>query len=117
MQRLTSKKLRADLRANRVRSAFSGTSQRPRLSIYISNSHISAQIIDDSKRSTLASVTTVGAKTTGTMSQKAAWVGSEVAKKALAAKIKKVVFDRGSRKYHGRIKALAEAARQEGLNF
>jgi large subunit ribosomal protein L18 len=105
-------------RAFRTRTRTRGTTERPRLSIHISNLHISAQIIDDSKSKTLAAVTTVGQKATGkTAMERAEWVGSEVAKKAKTAKVKKVVFDRGNRLYHGRVKALAEAARKEGLEF
>ena len=107
-----------NLRKHRIRAVVSGTSERPRLSVYVSNLHISAQLIDDTKHATLAYVTTVGQKTVnGNMSDKAAWVGSEIGKKAKTAKIIKVVFDRNGHIYHGRVKALAEAARQEGLEF
>jgi len=86
--------------------------------VHVSNRHISAQIIDDTKHRTLVQVTTVGQKAaTGTMTDRATWVGTEVAKKAKAAKVTTVVFDRGSRLYHGRIKALADAARAGGLEF
>lgn len=106
------------LRKNRVRAKVSGTSERPRLSARISNLHISAQIIDDTSHKTIASVTTVGQKAvTGTMTEKAAWVGTEIAKKAKAKKVKAVAFDRGGKQYHGRIKALADAARAGGLEF
>jgi large subunit ribosomal protein L18 len=75
-------------------------------------------LIDDSKSSTIAYVTTVGAKSTGdTMTEKAVWAGKEMAKKAKTAKITKVVFDRNGKLFHGRIKALAEAAREAGLEF
>ncbi len=117
MNRLTSKLQKSLRRQNRVRTVVRGTSDRPRLSVFVSNQHISAQIIDDSKQLTLVSYSTAGKKTTGTMTEKAAVVGSEVAKKAKAKKINKVVFDRGSRIYHGRVKALADAARKEGLDF
>jgi len=79
--------------------------------------HVSAQLIDDTVGKTLASSTTVGKKATGTMSEKAAVIGSEIAKKAKKAKIEKVVFDRNGRQYAGRLKALADAARKEGLDF
>ena len=79
--------------------------------------HISAQLIDDDKSATLASATTVGSKFKGTMTEKAKKVGEEIAKKAKAVKIKKVTFDRGSKKYHGRIKALADSARENGMEF
>ena len=104
-------------RANRTRAKIHGTSERPRLSVHFSNLHITAQIIDDDKKVTLAYATTVGAKMTGTKTEKAAKIGEEIAKKAKTAKIKKVVFDRGSKLYAGRMSALADAARKEGLEF
>ena len=105
-------------RKNRIRSVVSGTTERPRLSIFVSNKHISAQLIDDTKHTTVAAITTVGQKAaTGTMTEKAAWVGTEIAKKAKTAKIKAVVFDRNGKLYHGRVKALADAARAGGLEF
>lgn len=105
-------------RKSRIRSVVSGTAARPRLSVHVSNLHITAQVIDDTVHKTLAAVSTVGQKTaTGTMTEKAAWVGAEIAKKAKAAKVKAVVFDRGGKVYHGRVKALADAARKEGLEF
>ncbi len=105
-------------RKNRIRAIVIGTTERPRLCVYISNLHITAQIIDDSKGTTLAAMTTVGQKAVkGTMTEKAAWAGTEIAKKAKAAKVTKVVFDRSGRQYHGRVKALAEAARAGGLEF
>jgi large subunit ribosomal protein L18 len=85
--------------------------------VNISNLHVSAQIIDDDKCVTLCHATTVGSKIDGTLSEKAAWVGKEIGQKGKKAKIVKVVFDRGSRKYHGRVKCLADAARAEGLEF
>jgi large subunit ribosomal protein L18 len=85
--------------------------------VYVSNLHIHAQVIDDSKGKTLASSTSVKADTRGSLSEKAAWVGTDIAKKAKKAKVTKVVFDRNGRKYHGRLKALAEAARAGGLEF
>jgi len=117
MNRLTSKLKTSLRRQNRVRSVVRGTTERPRLSIFVSNQHISAQIIDDSKQLTIVSYSTAGKKTTGTMTDRAIVVGSEIAKLAKAKKVKKVVFDRGSRIYHGRVKALADAARKEGLDF
>lgn len=105
-------------RKHRVRATVSGTAERPRLSVHISNKHITAQVIDDESGKTLAYATTVGAKAAkGTMKERAAWVGQEVAKKAIAAKVKKVVFDRGGHIYHGRVAALADAARNAGLEF
>jgi len=80
--------------------------------------HITAQIVDDQAMKTLAYATTVGSKNQkGTMTDKAVAVGVEIANKAKTVKVNKVVFDRGSKLYHGRIKALAEAARKEGLDF
>lgn len=104
-------------RANRTRAKIHGTSERPRLSVHFSNLHITAQVIDDDKKTTLAYATTVGAKMTGTKTEKAAKIGEEIAKKAKAAKVSKVVFDRGSKLYAGRMAALADAARKEGLEF
>jgi large subunit ribosomal protein L18 len=105
-------------RQGRIRSVVSGTAQRPRLSVYVSNLHITAQLVDDTSSKTLAYVTTVGQKSLkGTMTEKAEWVGAEIAKQAKAAKIKAVVFDRGGKLYHGRVAALANAARNAGLEF
>ena len=104
-------------RANRTRAKIHGTAERPRLSVHISNKHITAQIIDDDKSTTLAYATTVGSKAKGNKTELAAQVGQEIAKKAQKAKIKAVVFDRGSKLYAGRMSALADAARKEGLEF
>ena len=118
MNKLAHKLQNAAQRARRVRAKVSGSTERPRLSVRISNRHISAQLIDDSKHSTIAYASTVGAKAaTGTMTEKAAWVGTEIAKKAKAAKVTAVVYDRGSHLYHGRVQALADAARKAGLEF
>jgi large subunit ribosomal protein L18 len=105
-------------RKGRIRAVVSGTAKRPRLSVYISNLHVTAQLIDDTTHQSLAYITTVGQKALkGTMTEKAAWVGTEIAGKAKAAKIKTVVFDRGGKLYHGRVAVLAEAARKAGLEF
>lgn len=118
MNRLTDVVRNKRLRKNRVRTVVSGTTERPRLSVHISNRHVSAQLIDDTKHTTLASVSTVGkVKAEGSLLERAAWVGSEIANKAQKAKIKRVVFDRNGRLYHGRVKALADAAREQGLEF
>lgn len=117
MNRLISKQRLAERRRRRTRAKLHGTADRPRLSVHFSNLHVTAQLIDDELQTTLAYVTTVGAKTSGSQSQKAAWVGSQIAKKAASRKVKKVIFDRGAHLYHGRVKALAEAARQAGLEF
>lgn len=104
-------------RAKRTRARIHGTAERPRLTVNISNQHIIAQVIDDDKGVTVAYATTVGSKITGTMAEKAAKIGTEIAKKAKAAKVGKVVFDRGAKLYAGRMSALADAARKEGLEF
>ena len=105
------------MRKARTRAKIHGTEERPRLTVHFSNLHITAQIIDDDKKTTLAYATTKGAKMTGTKTEKAAKIGAEIAKKAKAAKVSKVVFDRGAKLYAGRMNALAEAARKEGLEF
>lgn len=105
------------LRKNRVRATVKGTAERPRLTVFISNKHVSAQIIDDTSGKSLVASSTVGKTIDGTMTEKAKLIGSDIASKAKKVKIKKVVFDRNGRIYHGRIKALAEAARAEGLEF
>ena len=117
MNRLASKSQNARRRASRVRTLVKGTTERPRLSVFISNMHVSAQIIDDASGKTLAYATTVGKSASGSKTEQAALVGKDIAAKAKKAKIKNVAFDRGSRKYHGRIKALADAARAEGMEF
>lgn len=105
-------------RKHRVRATVVGTAERPRLSIYISNRHVVAQVIDDSTHKTLAYATTVGNKASkGTMTDRAAQIGAEIAKAAKAAKVDKVVLDRGSKLYHGRVAALADAARKSGLEL
>jgi len=117
MSNLAKKLLNKSLRKNRVRSKITGTAERPRLTVTISNKHISAQLIDDVKQHTVAAATTVGTKQAGTMTEQAAFVGSEIAKKAKKAKITTVVFDRNGRQYAGRLASLADAARKEGLEF
>ncbi len=117
MNRLIKKNSNNFRRKNRIRSVVEGTSDRPRLTVTISNLHIAAQIIDDSKSTTIAATTSVGKKLTGTMTEKAIVIGKEIATKGKKAKVKQVVFDRNGKKYHGRIKALADAARAEGLEF
>lgn len=104
----------------RVRNKLSGTPERPRLNVYRSNSHIYAQLIDDVNAVTLASASTLdkdlGVDATGNV-EAAKKVGELVAKRAVEKGVKEVVFDRGGYLYHGRIKALAEAAREAGLQF
>ena len=118
MDRIAHKVKNLSRRKNRVRNNVFGTSERPRLSVFVSNRHIVAQIIDDTAHKTLAHASTVGQKAaSGTMTEKATWLGQEISKRAQKAKVKRVTFDRGSRLYHGRIKALADAARAGGLEF
>ena len=114
---LALKKQNLALRKGRVRAKISGTAKRPRLTVTISNLHVSAQIIDDVAQKTLVSATTVGSKAKGTKTELAAKIGAEIAKKAKKAKINTVVFDRNGRQYAGRLHALADAARKEGLEF
>lgn len=117
MTNLAKKLLNRSLRKSRVRAKVHGTAERPRLSVVISNMHVSAQLIDDDKQHTLASATSVGSKLTGTMTEKCASIGTEIAKKAKKVKVTTVVFDRNGRQYAGRLGALADAARKEGLEF
>jgi len=102
----------------RVRSKISGTPECPRLCVYRSNKNIEAQIIDDVKKVTLVASSSMGLKLeNGSNIEAASKVGADLAEKAKAKKIKKVVFDRSGYIYHGRVKALAEAAREAGLEF
>lgn len=117
MTDLTKKLLNRALRSTRVRAKITGTAVRPRLTVTISNKHVSAQIIDDVAKKTIVSATTVGTKQTGTMTEQATYVGEDIAKKAKKAKITSVVFDRNGRQYAKRLSALADAARKEGLEF
>ena len=105
-------------RHTRVRNKISGTAECPRLNVFRSNTQIFAQIIDDVKGTTLVSSSSVELKIkNGGNAEGAALVGKDIAEKALKAKIKNVVFDRGGYLYHGRVKALAVAARENGLEF
>jgi len=117
MNSLAKKLLNKNLRKARVRAKVNGSSERPRLTVTISNLQVSAQLIDDVNGKTLVAATTVGKKSTGSLTDKSASVGTEIAKKAAKAKITTVVFDRNGRAYAGRLKALADAARKEGLEF
>lgn len=109
--------MNAIFRKERTRAKIHGTAERPRLSVNISNKHVSAQLIDDDKGATLVYATTVGSKLKGTKTELCAQIGAELGKKAKKAKISKAVFDRGSKLYAGRMSALADAARKEGLEF
>lgn len=107
-----------ELRKHRVRGKIRGVSDKLRLSVHRSNKFIYAQIIDDNKKETLVAVSESGIKKEGLKkSEVAKEVGMALAKKALAKKISEVVFDRGQYKYHGRVKAVAEGAREGGLKF
>ena len=103
------------LRKNRVRAKIGGTAERPRLSVYVSNKNVIAQLIDDINGKTLAYADSK--KMQGSLTDKAVKVGEAIAEAAKKAKIDTVVFDRGGRQYAGRLHALANAAREKGLKF
>ncbi len=118
MNRLDHKRDNKRIRKNRVRSTVVGTAERPRMSVHISNRHVSVQIINDATGTTLVSSSTVQEKKpAGTVTELCAQIGADIAKKAVKAKIKYVVFDRNGRAYQGRLNALATAARENGLEF
>lgn len=107
-------------RHSRIRETVVGTTDRPRLNVFRSNANITAQIIDDEKGVTLVSASTLESDLkimNGGNIEAAKVIGATIAKRAKEAKISKVVFDRGGYLYHGRVKALAEAARENGLEF
>ena len=118
-----SKKQQTQKRHKRLRRNLSGTEARPRLAVFRSNNHIYAQIIDDDAQSTICAASTLDKELKASLTANAGScdasqaVGELVAKKALSKGIKQVIFDRGGNIYHGRVKALAEAARVAGLNF
>jgi large subunit ribosomal protein L18 len=101
----------------RIRKTVEGHADRPRLSVFRSGRHIYAQIIDDMAGKTLASYSTLQAKKGSSNVEAAKMIGGEIAKKALSQNIKNVVFDRGGYLFHGRVKAVADGAREAGLNF
>jgi large subunit ribosomal protein L18 len=111
------KRIKRAIRHKRVRSRVSGLAERPRLSVFKANRHIYAQLIDDAAGKTLASASSLEIKAKGKKSDTAKEVGKLIATKAAAKSIKAVKFDRGGFAYHGRIKALAEGAREGGLKF
>jgi large subunit ribosomal protein L18 len=123
MNALKAKRAMQERRHKRVRRKIFGTVERPRLAVFRSLHHMYAQVIDDVKGSTLAAASTqdkglrakLGAKTSNIAA--AAEVGRLLAERAIAAGFKKIVFDRGGFRYHGRVKALADAARKAGLEF
>lgn len=109
------KQIKRHRRHKRIRARVKGTSDIPRLCVFRSAKHIYAQLIDDDKGKTLVFADDSGIKKSGVDAAKE--VGKIIAEKAIEKKIKKVVFDRGGYKYHGRVKALAESARETGLKF
>lgn len=104
-------------RHRRIRVTLSGTEQRPRLNVFRSLQHIYAQVIDDTTGMTLAAASTLGESVSGNKTERARLVGKTIAERAREKGVSAVVFDRGGYKYHGRIKALADAAREAGLDF
>ena len=117
---MTSRSAQRQRRQRRVRKKVNGTTNRPRLSVFRSNRHISAQIIDDENGRTVVAASTSEADMRGvTTSNKeaASKVGQLLAERAQVAGVQSVVFDRGGNKYHGRVAALADAAREAGLKF
>jgi large subunit ribosomal protein L18 len=111
------RKVNRGKRHRRVRVHVEGTSQRPRLAVFRSLNHVYAQLIDDTASHTLAAASTVEMKANGNGVTRAQEVGKAIAAKAKAKGVSQVVFDRGGFLYHGRIKALADAAREAGLEF
>ena len=105
------------LRKRKVHKKTRAVSERPRLSVHRTNAYVSVQLIDDKKGITLCSASSYGLKQKGTKSELAKEVGRAIAEKAKKSGVKEVVFDRGRYAYHGRIKALAEGAREGGLDF
>ena len=119
MRHITRAQSGRERRRNRIRGKVTGTAERPRLSVYRSNARIYAQVIDDTTGRTLAAAGSLekDVKVVGNKTDAASAVGKLVADRAQAAGITKVVFDRGGYLYHGRVKALADAAREGGLDF
>ncbi|MFA5184372.1 MAG: 50S ribosomal protein L18 [Patescibacteria group bacterium] len=117
MDKITAKNLRQERRHGRVRAKVSGTAARPRLSVYRSNTGMFLQLIDDASGQTLASATLKEVKAAENRIATSKELGKLIAQKAGAKKITKAVFDRGFYKYHGRVKAAAEGAREGGLEF
>ena len=117
MNRLDLKVQTRNLRKARVRKNVHGTAERPRLNAHISNRAVTAQIIDDETGKTLVASSSINLKANGSLSEKAALVGADIAKKASKLKITKVAFDRNGKSYQKRMAALADAARENGLEF
>lgn len=117
MSELQKKTINAKRRSARTRATMHGTEDRPRFTVTVSNMHVHAQIINDDSSKTLVAATTVGTKISGNLTEKSVAIGKKIAEEAKKKKITKVVFDRGDKQYHGRIKALADSARENGLEF
>ena len=117
MQKQFDRKAARGRRHRRVRVKVSGTPQRPRLAVYRSLHHLYAQLIDDASGRTLAAASTLGLKSSKNDVSAAAAVGRSIAEKAREAGVTTAVFDRGGFLYHGRVRALADAAREAGLEF
>lgn len=111
------KTLRRLRRKNRVRATISGTASKPRLSVFRSNTHIYAQVIDDTAGKTLCASSDLKINEKGTKSELAAKVGADIASKMKALKIENAVFDRNGFLYHGRVKTLADAVREAGIQI
>jgi large subunit ribosomal protein L18 len=109
--------MKREERAKRIRAKLKGTQDKPRLTVFRSNKFIYAQVIDDGKGKTLVAATEKELKTEGKREERAKALGALIAKKALSKKISSVIFDRGSYKYHGRVKQVAEGAREGGLKL
>ncbi len=115
---LKAKQVNTTRRALRTRTRLHGTAEKPRLSVQISLHHVAAQLINDDEHRTIVGVSTVGQKIKAkTMTEKATWVGEEIATQAKVAGVIQVIFDRGAKQYHGRVAALANAAREKGLKI
>lgn len=122
---MVNKQSRSEIRVkkhNRMRNRFAGTAERPRLAVFRSNNHMYAQIIDDTVGKTLVSASTTQKEVKAELEKTnnvdaAAYLGTVIGKKAIEAGIKEVVFDRGGFIYHGKVQALADAAREAGLEF
>ncbi len=116
MSTINRKVVRRRVRA-RIRKKISGTAERPRLAVFFSNQHVYAQVIDDTKGRTLCAACSKALGLSRANVDTAAKVGEEIAKKSQSVGVKEVVFDRGGFLYHGKVKSLADAARQAGLQF
>ena len=122
MNKFKAKKVQLERRKRRVRAKIFGTAERPRLAVHRTNSHIYAQVIDDADAKTICSASTLDAEfratgKVGSNKEAAEFVGELIGKRAIEAGVTEVTFDRGGRIYHGRVKALADGARNAGLKF